>query len=270
MDEAFVRRMEDRLQKERHALVEEMAQRQRRSETLPGDVQHELEEQAQIEVASGIVEAVKERQDDRLINIDDALARIEAGTFGRCQKCGREISRSRLEADPTTTFCEDDAASEEHDVAGRAAEEAAGEDRPETGRLPPDLDQLADDGEVAERLREMIAEDGQVDMQELEIKVEKGVVFLEGAVPSEPEHQVLLRVLTDVAGVQDIVDHLEVQRLAWEREDRWKEEDTQDVLPGTIPNQEPYGGTEDVVLSEEEGVDYEPPENPPPPPNRKD
>ena len=48
--------------------------------------------------------------------------------------------------------------------------------------------------------------------------------------------------------MQEIVDHLELERLAWEREDRWKEEDTQDVLPGTIANQEPYSGTDDLVL----------------------
>jgi hypothetical protein len=37
------------------------------------------------------------------------------------------------------------------------------------------------------------------------------VVYLEGAVPSEPEHEILLAILTDVAGVQEIVDNLEVQ-----------------------------------------------------------
>ena len=30
-------------------------------------------------------------------------------------------------------------------------------------------------------------------------------------------------------------------------------------LQGTIPNQEPYGGTDDVVSSQEEGTRYEPP-----------
>jgi hypothetical protein len=131
------------------------------------------------------------------------------------------------------------------------------------------LDQL-DDDEVAAQLSDLVRDDGQVEMDELEIRVRNGVVYLEGAVPSEPEHEILLNVLTDVAGVQDIVDHLEVQRLAWERDDRSKNQASQDVTPGTVRNQEPYGGTEDVVLSEEEGVTYEPPEKPPPPPNRKD
>ena len=34
--------------------------------------------------------------------------------------------------------------------------------------------------------------------------------------------------------------------------------------------QKRYGGTDDVILSQEEGLTYEPPDNPPAPPNRKD
>jgi BON domain len=94
-----------------------------------------------------------------------------------------------------------------------------------------------------------------------------GVVYLEGAVPSEPQHEILLNILTDIAGVQEIVDNLEVQRLAWERDDRAKNE-PKEVQPGTIPDPEPYSGTEDINLTNEEGVTYEPPENPPP--HRKD
>jgi hypothetical protein len=96
------------------------------------------------------------------------------------------------------------------------------------------------------------------------------VIYLEGALPSEPEHQILLNVLTDVAGVREIVDHLEIQRLAWERSDRSKAEDAGDAAAGDLHRQEPYRGTEDTNLSEEEGVNYEPPGNPPPPPHRKD
>lgn len=40
-----------------------------------------------------------------LTKVDEALARIEKGTFGRCELCGREIDRKRLEAVPYTTLC---------------------------------------------------------------------------------------------------------------------------------------------------------------------
>ncbi len=36
-----------------------------------------------------------------------ALERIEAGTFGTCERCGNPIQEERLEALPTTTLCMD-------------------------------------------------------------------------------------------------------------------------------------------------------------------
>ncbi len=37
--------------------------------------------------------------------IDDAMKRIEEGTFGFCERCGEEITLKRLEARPVTTYC---------------------------------------------------------------------------------------------------------------------------------------------------------------------
>ena len=37
--------------------------------------------------------------------IDAALARIDAGTYGRCAHCGREIPEERLELRPFTDTC---------------------------------------------------------------------------------------------------------------------------------------------------------------------
>jgi DnaK suppressor protein len=37
--------------------------------------------------------------------IDEALKRIEDGTFGECEECGENIEVKRLEARPTATLC---------------------------------------------------------------------------------------------------------------------------------------------------------------------
>src|SRR3712207_2709723 len=39
--------------------------------------------------------------------IERALERIEAGTYGTCQRCGRQISEERLEALPYAELCID-------------------------------------------------------------------------------------------------------------------------------------------------------------------
>ena len=43
----------------------------------------------------------------RLIDIKDALARIEAGTYGICTRCHQPISLELLEADPESGLCKD-------------------------------------------------------------------------------------------------------------------------------------------------------------------
>lgn len=40
-----------------------------------------------------------------LRKIDDALARVDEGSYGICERCGAEIGRERLEAMPMTTLC---------------------------------------------------------------------------------------------------------------------------------------------------------------------
>ncbi|MDG6103202.1 TraR/DksA C4-type zinc finger protein [Dactylosporangium aurantiacum] len=41
----------------------------------------------------------------RLAELDDALARVAAGTFGRCEVCGRRIPAERLEIRPAARTC---------------------------------------------------------------------------------------------------------------------------------------------------------------------
>ena len=42
---------------------------------------------------------------EHLRRIDEAVRRIENGTFGLCAICGKDILRERLEAVPHTRYC---------------------------------------------------------------------------------------------------------------------------------------------------------------------
>ncbi len=41
----------------------------------------------------------------RLADVEDALARLTAGTFGRCEQCGSRISETALALVPETRYC---------------------------------------------------------------------------------------------------------------------------------------------------------------------
>lgn len=59
----------------------------------------------QVTAERGEAEALASALRDTLSEIEDALGKIEAGTYGRCESCGGEIQAARLEAMPAARFC---------------------------------------------------------------------------------------------------------------------------------------------------------------------
>lgn len=53
-------------------------------------------------------EGLEENADHVLVAIDEALGRIEDGTYGLCSACGGPIGEERLEAVPYATLCIED------------------------------------------------------------------------------------------------------------------------------------------------------------------
>jgi len=51
--------------------------------------------------------ALRDRSEQQLVLVDGALARIDAGTFGTCIRCGRAIAPDRLDALPWAEHCID-------------------------------------------------------------------------------------------------------------------------------------------------------------------
>lgn len=48
---------------------------------------------------------MRDRERKLLGKINEAFARIDEGTYGRCEECGLEIGLERLKARPVTTLC---------------------------------------------------------------------------------------------------------------------------------------------------------------------
>jgi DnaK suppressor protein len=61
-------------------------------------------------------QSLLEQVSDELLQIDAAFQRVEQGTYGTCQACGRPIGAERLDALPATRFCVDDQAKAERDL----------------------------------------------------------------------------------------------------------------------------------------------------------
>jgi len=51
------------------------------------------------------VDALVRQARSRLAELDAALARLDAGTYGRCERCGGPVGDERLEARPEARLC---------------------------------------------------------------------------------------------------------------------------------------------------------------------
>ncbi len=65
----------------------------------------DLGDQAGMEIERNFLLRLRGREQKLLKKIDEALERIENGTFGLCEICGKEIDLKRLMARPVTTMC---------------------------------------------------------------------------------------------------------------------------------------------------------------------
>lgn len=94
-----------KLEKQRSELIQEAEQ------TLNSKIGQEKEsfpdptDQAVAELDSNFVLRLRGREQKLLKKIDEAIARIDSGTYGVCESCGGPISMRRLEARPVTTLC---------------------------------------------------------------------------------------------------------------------------------------------------------------------
>lgn len=241
------------LRRQREVLFREAADTEADLRFIEEDRESELEERAQEERLARLLARLDDRGKQAIAEIDAALQRISEGTYGRCEGCRQPIPIARLRALPAVRFCVDCARGHE-----KARPIATKEKAPHTGRVPADVSLLTD-RELKALIREWVREDGRIDTEELRIRCRQGVVYLSGALPSEAEHSVLLQLVTDVIGLEEIVDRIQVKELLWEREDRTKARPPEERLPWD----EPYG-TEDIVENAEEDIDYVPPVDPTP------
>jgi DnaK suppressor protein len=64
-------------------------------------------DRASLESDRNFLLRIKDRERKLIMKVKEALDRIDDGTFGICESCGRPISEKRLMARPVTTQCID-------------------------------------------------------------------------------------------------------------------------------------------------------------------
>ena len=106
MDKAFLKKMKEYVLEQRKTLLASLADQ---SEDMRGLIKT-VESGDEADVAADVIDrtlltALGTQDANRLQQIDNALDRINQGTYGRCVKCGKEIPQERLEVLPYALMC---------------------------------------------------------------------------------------------------------------------------------------------------------------------
>jgi DnaK suppressor protein len=121
------------IDRERYLLLKGMLQERRRDiqdrlrslrESMPvepPDVR-DAEEQSVDDFVREVDLTLMQMKSETLKKIDEAVQRLEEGSYGRCQECDGEIAAPRLQALPFAALCRD--CQEEAESRGRAEREA--------------------------------------------------------------------------------------------------------------------------------------------------
>ncbi len=62
---------------------------------------------SQVTAERGEAEALAAQLQEALAQVEKALHKLDLGTYGTCERCGKPISPARLEAQPATALCID-------------------------------------------------------------------------------------------------------------------------------------------------------------------
>ena len=103
-DQSVTSNLRGRLQAERDQLASQVAGLEPGSGTS-GAFDDNFADSGQVAAEQGENKVLAARLRSELDEVDRALAKIDDGSYGRCEVCGDPISEARLEAMPATRFC---------------------------------------------------------------------------------------------------------------------------------------------------------------------
>ena len=98
------------LEERRREMVSEVKEKMRDVRTEASGMTHgvlDAGESSEADIQDDIDFALIQMKAETLNKIDEALARLEEGTYGNCFECGEEITQQRLRALPFAVRCKD-------------------------------------------------------------------------------------------------------------------------------------------------------------------
>ena len=97
----------DSLRKKQQELIDSYQRDKAAGNAQPDDGIQDLADKAASAYSKELNFSLSDGERNLLMSIEEALGRIDEGTFGTCSNCGNTIGEKRLSAVPWTSFCID-------------------------------------------------------------------------------------------------------------------------------------------------------------------
>ncbi len=105
LDKKTIAKFKKLLLKQREEIVGEVKQMVESSKEMGQDGIQDIGDEAANIYNKQVLLSLNENERLRLLEVDEALDRIENGTYGICEECGGPISLKRLEVRPVAKYC---------------------------------------------------------------------------------------------------------------------------------------------------------------------
>lgn len=165
----------------------------------------EIQEEAQKASISRSNETLDQNSKREIEQIDIALFKISLGDYGICESCGDDIAPKRLQVLPWARLCVECARDFEKQkkTLPRETETVV------SGKVPDEFTGMAGE-KIVGLIYDRFNADERIDTDDLAVSFRRGVVYLDGAVATEAEHELIVRVLTESMGFSAVVDRIGV------------------------------------------------------------
>jgi DnaK suppressor protein len=100
-----LRALRERLQKQRQEILDLYQQDLRAGQESADDGTEDIVDRANNAYNRELMFSLSDGERNMVLQIEDALRRMDAGSYGRCSNCGEAINTLRLEAVPYTRYC---------------------------------------------------------------------------------------------------------------------------------------------------------------------
>ena len=97
----------DQLESERSDLARQLQELS--NDGAAADLDENFADTAQVAAEQFETRTLAAQLQDQLDDVQAAIERIDGGTYGTCEICGKPVTAARLEAMPSTRFCIDHA-----------------------------------------------------------------------------------------------------------------------------------------------------------------